>query len=620
MPFGALTGTQKIMVLLTLGGAPRFIAGVRASAAAVSTLGRATAASGLAMRTATSRTWAMNQALFTLRRYAFYGTLAIGAVAAGLVKLGVSYLAAKDSAMAALGPESGVFKSTAAFNQEFNKLFQLAKYSPFVIKDVVTAFRVMYPAMNALGIPLGTVNDTMTALTNIMSESGKVTPANFNRISYAIQHMLNQGRLTGRLVQQLSQNGVNMGKILSNMGVATDQLGNISRLNISPINVLNAIIAFSKTGPFKDAAFRISMKSFPGMLAVAKDSLSQFMGVMLGPTYEKFKARMTNILRPTSTLNKIGSSKNAHEAVIALSRAITGRQGLGQGVLLLVSIMSNLALIFIRAVIPAFIIALHTLALFLPILWPLNKALRFLAHHAWLVKYALVPLATWFVIVRGATLGLAAAQFILNLMTFGVLRGFTLWKAAVVIMYAWEGFLTIATWLLTAAFGALTAAEIATAIALAPLWVILGLVLAVLLAIAGAIYLVIKYWKQLKALAQGKLFGSSIWGKIGNAASGGFFKGILNTATGGIGGGLLGFAAEGGVTTASGRFMVGEQGPEIVNLPRGSSITPTTTSPIGISSIMPAGDDRPIIVQLHVSRRVLAEEVARANQDKLARR
>jgi hypothetical protein len=65
--------------------------------------------------------------------------------------------------------------------------------------------------------------------------------------------------------------------------------------------------------------------------------------------------------------------------------------------------------------------------------------------------------------------------------------------------------------------------------------------------------------------------------------------------------------------------IVGERGPEIVRLPGGANITPNPpVSALNWGGMN--GNDRPIIVQLVVDRKVLAQSVARANQDYASRR
>ena len=77
---------------------------------------------------------------------------------------------------------------------------------------------------------------------------------------------------------------------------------------------------------------------------------------------------------------------------------------------------------------------------------------------------------------------------------------------------------------------------------------------------------------------------------------------------------------------STGPAIVGEHGPESVILPQGSTVIPgysTGPEPVGshfMTQMSSAAGDRPIHVQLVVNRKVLAEAVAHANQDYLARK
>lgn len=622
MGWGTLSQNQIIVTLRLLGQGP-YAAGLRQAATNTMSLARATAATGLAMNTSSKRTWMMNQALYTMRRYAFYGTLAISALALGIIKLGYSYLATRDSARAALRP---IFKDQQALNKELDYLFKLSKYSPFVLKDMTDALRVMYPALHGAGMGVGEMNSLILSMTNILSQSGKTSPAALNRISYAIQHMLYQGRLTGILVRQLAASGVDVVALLSNLGYAHANLSSIARLNIPPRNVINALIDLGQSGIFKGAAQRIAMQSFPGMLQVLRDSVSKFMGLFLGGTYNSARSKLLELIKPGGIFDRLGNAKSGHQAVMMLSTAITGNTGLGRGFELLISTLKNLGLVFANIVIPAFIMGAHALIIFAPLLFALNFSLGLLAKHSWLVKYALVPLAAWFIITHTAMMSLWVASKLLTIATFGLVTALDFEAAALKLLYVWDFLVTTSTWILTAALGAQrTAAILAWSATLAPI----ALVLIGLAAVAGAIYLIIKYWTELKRVVGGGGLRDMLG--INGAGGGGKFTG------GGVVGNWL--SSNAGVPTwltgahkirafAGGGYpdgwsLIGEHGPELLNLPRGSSVTPlsrNSITPVGDLSTVTGGNDRPIIVELKVGREVLARQLVREREDREARR
>lgn len=633
MGWGTLGSQQRIAVLLQLLGGPEYTTMMRKAAASTVSLARATIGAGLASRTASQRTWLQNQALYTLRRYAFYATLAVSALAVGLFKLGYAYLATRDSARAALSP---IFSSTQALTDELNYLFKLSKYSPFVLKDMTDALRVMYPALHNAGMGVGDMNSLMLALTNILSASGKTTPAALGRISYAIQHMLNQGRLTGRLVQSLASAGVPVNLLLKQLGVARENISNIARLNISPNSVIAALIQVSKTNSyFKDAAARLALRSFPGMLQVMRDSLSQFMGVFLGGAYNNFKGRLLGLIGPGGIMDQLSKARNGKQGILALSDILTGSSGMGKGVILLVSVLKSLGAVFITSVIPAFVIAAHSLIVFWPILQLLNIGLGFLAKHAWLVKYALVPLAAWFIITHSAMIGMWAISRLLTIATFGLVTALDFETAALKLMYAWDLVVTAATWLFTAgtnaataATGLLTTALGAERVAAVSAWAAtlgpIALVAAGLAIVAGWLYLIITRWKEVKN-SFGGLPGAIAHPvrEFNNPPPKGN-QSFLNSMWFGSGAGnIIPFAAKGGTITHSGSVVVGDAGPELLNLPTGASITPlsrNSVTPIGGLGDIAGGNGQPIVIQLVLDRKIVAEAVAREKQDKEARR
>lgn len=82
--------------------------------------------------------------------------------------------------------------------------------------------------------------------------------------------------------------------------------------------------------------------------------------------------------------------------------------------------------------------------------------------------------------------------------------------------------------------------------------------------------------------------------------------GVIHTLShaGGKIGKFLGFAQSGGMVTGGGPFLVGERGPEIVSLPRGSRVTPN-------SELGGGGSDRPIVIYNILDGKVLSKSVIR---------
>jgi hypothetical protein len=416
--FGSLSENQRILIMLEILGGPKYAAAMKAASAETLAFRRAQVLADRQMALTTRRTFLQNQALFTMRRFAFYGTLAIGALTAEVGKLGFSYLDSMRTASVALRP---FFKDQRELNNELMTLFKISKFSPFVLSDLTVAFRQMYFGLHPLGIEGPKVINIIRSLTDLMSASGRTTPGAMSRLSLAIQHMAYAGRVTGYAVMQLSRLGVPVNAILSNMGI-TD-VRNVAAQNIPTDQFLNAILGYARRPEYKNAARRQALQTVSGMIQVMRDTISQVSGRALQSTYgtknSGLQGLMLRLFGAGGAFDKISAAKGFRNVMNAINRQVTGGTGLASGLMLLLSILKNLSLIILRAVIPAFVIALHSLILFYPILAPLNYLLGLAAKHTTILRFALLPLATAFIFTHSALLGLSAAQLAWRIITYG---------------------------------------------------------------------------------------------------------------------------------------------------------------------------------------------------------
>jgi hypothetical protein len=158
------------------------------------------------------------------------------------------------------------------------------------------------------------------------------------------------------------------------------------------------------------------------------------------------------------------------------------------------------------------------------------------------------------------------------------------------------------------------------------------LVLAIITGPMGLlVYEIVKHWKQIKDFVVGvvhsiehaieRLVGmiKSIPSKIGHGLLGlashipGF--GLAKS----IGGSILGAFAAGGTASTSGPYLVGEQGAEIVTLPRGAVVSPISLPQLAAATGQ-GGSPLQLTIPLIVDGRELARAVARVTSDQLARR
>lgn len=433
MPFSSLSAGQRITVLLELLGGPKYAAQMKLASAETATLGKRTNMMGRQMQLAGRRTTIANQALYTFRRLAFYGTLAILGTAAAVGKLGYSYLSAMQTARVALKP---VIKDQSVLNGYLAQLFQISKYSPFVITDLAISFRQLFAGLQGQGVSPSGIIRTIRSLTDLMSFAGKTGPGQLQRTTLALQHMAYAGHLTGYAVNQLSRDGIPIFRILNKeLGITGDQFHNISKMGIPASRVLAAINKYAETtkGP-QGAALRISLQTLPGLLQVVRDSLSQLSGSFLSGIYGDsgggkkstgIQGFIYNLVRRGGPLDKVSSFGANHSGSSTLkyfNKQITGNSGLAQGLLLLLSIGRNVGAVFAKVIVPAWIMGLHALIVFYPILKLVNFALGFLAKHATIAKFIFAALAAEFVITHFALLGLWSATKLYNVATLGAVK------------------------------------------------------------------------------------------------------------------------------------------------------------------------------------------------------
>jgi hypothetical protein len=629
MPFGALSSTQKITVFLSLVGGPRYVAGTTQAAAATTRLGGATAATGLAMRNTTRRTFAMNQALFTLHRMAFLGTTVVLGLGAAMIKLGFSYNSALDQARAALSP---LFKDTQSLNDELQRLFKISKYSPFVLADMTNAFRKMFPAFKSTGMGLNQINRLTQAMVDTLSFAGKTTPANLQQMSYAFQHMFFQGRLTGRLIQQLSSAGVNVHEILRRLGVQGQNLSNIARLNISPQRFTQAFLEVSNLPGVRGAAFRLSTRSFAGAMQVLRDSVSQFMGLMISGNYNRGKSALIDLIKPGGPLDRlinIEKTRGRTAAVFEFSRMITGSTAFGKVLVFIAKLIKDVGRFFVTIWVPAFAQALGALIVFYPALKTLDEILNFLSHHAKIARILFTLLSIAFIVTYGRAILAWTAMRLLNIALFGQI-------ALIRKLLFWLGVQNVEIIAAAALWWSLVEAEYASAGALAAVRLAIFSIPIIgwlLLIISLLVTMFIKWhWFHVQVVRGANAIGDALRNGIIKPLQ--HMERIIDRLTpkipviGGLGGfvaksvlhSLVPVFATGGVMPHTGPALVGERGPELVQLPAGARVTPIQRGSINLTEQMGNLKDVTIHTHLHVDRREIANAVARVNQDKLARR
>lgn len=649
MPFGALGANERVRILLELKGAAEYVAGMRATSEATLQNRTAVRKQEVAMAALNKKTFLQNQLMFTSRRLLFYTTLGFVALGAEVIKLGFSYNNALQTSRVAL---QDVIKPTKALDDELGKLYRIAALSPFLFKDTVVAFRNMYAAFKPLGFSIEFTNKTIQGLIDALAYGGRTTPAALNRVSIALQHMGFVGRPLARTIQQLSSDGLPVWAALHvEMGLTDEQLHNIANSGVTAKQVIQALNKYiAETPGFAGQAMKQANETLSGGWAQFIDILSQASGSATSGLFGGLTKMFQKINENLAPLVKANKPIGLYDLVNAIDNALTPKT---HAIISLYQIFVGILRTFsdtLIVVAGSFKIISYALGILtgqtganqwafrqlgrvlgvLLIVWAIMKA-----------RLTAVALKTELLILRDFALGaaqkaLAIAIWITNFALNAQFREFKL-----LILYAWltaasMRAVAIATKLLNIAMTNLTTiAILALIVGLVVLYqrsktfrnMINGLwrdliyfspIVAVALtqafgpigAAVTGLLLIIRYWKQIKNLSKTSN-NTPILGITPSSPDnkhhsflGKLFRGDY----------LYPHFAAGGVQSRAGWALVGERGPELVNLPGGSVIHPNKDLMGGINlNITVKPQD------IYISGKKIATVHAEAITDKQAR-
>ena len=207
MGFSTIAPGDRIRITLQVIGGPRYVTTMRAGSTATKEFGAAGKYSGEMFSAATKKTFAYQQAVFTLRRIAFYTTLGILGLAAAAIKMGFSFDAAMQNARVAF---SGFIPTAAGVNEELRKLYIRAARTPFQFPDLVIATRRLLPFIGNLN----TTNNVVNAITDALAAVGNVSTRSLSAATLQIAHMNSIGRLTGQVLLNLGRDNIPMQQAL----------------------------------------------------------------------------------------------------------------------------------------------------------------------------------------------------------------------------------------------------------------------------------------------------------------------------------------------------------------------------------------------------------------------
>ncbi|HEY1248429.1 MAG TPA: tape measure protein, partial [Nitrososphaera sp.] len=280
------------MVALELMGGPKFSAQVTEAAAAMTELGLATATTGRGMEAASKKTFLENQALFTLRRYAFYGTMAIAGMGIEALKMGWEFDSAMNTARVSMNGFLGNINKT---NAALNQLYIYAAITPFEFPDIVMASRRLLPFFNK---NVEATQKAVETLGNSLAAFGVVSGASLSRATLAIAHMMNIGRLTGQVLYQMGRDNIPMMLALEHhfhqSGEAIREMVSGGQISAKQaLSILEGYVATAKG--FKNAAAALGTQTLPGAWATFKDLIRMSFGKSEGGLFESVRKTLNGI-------------------------------------------------------------------------------------------------------------------------------------------------------------------------------------------------------------------------------------------------------------------------------------------------------------------------------------
>lgn len=279
---------DEILINTRLSGAREFVGAAEAEAAALGELGAASELTGRRFEHSTRRSLAFNQALFTARRLVYGGTLAVLGLGAASLKMGFDFDSSMQMARVAM---TGFLGSTGAANKELAYLYNLAAFTPLRFTDIANAARLMM----GFGFTVQETNRYLSDIIDMLTALGVDSPASIRRVTIALGHMQNVGYVTGQTLYQLARDNIPVYEILQQqLGLTADQLHNIGHMHIPANVVMQAIARGIEQDPrYHGAAQRLALTTFHGLFTTMQDFAAQFFGNVERPLF----AGAQNVLR-----------------------------------------------------------------------------------------------------------------------------------------------------------------------------------------------------------------------------------------------------------------------------------------------------------------------------------
>lgn len=611
-------GGDVVRILIDAHTAVRANAEIAALNRTVRDTGVAAKEAAVGTRELHHRSFLANQALFTMRRYLYQATLALTAIGAAAVVVGFKFDAMRERTVTAL---SYLLKSTAGARAEFRELLHIARDTSFSPTQVIQAGQQLI----AFGFNAETANRALRDMGDAISALN-LPQDTVDRIILALGQIRVKGRVTGEELRQLANANIPAYDYLARaFGRTRVQLGRIADANIPAAQGIKAILRGLENqygGAAKSIRHTTSFQfeQLKGDLQVILGAITNSAFKKLGSTLESFTAVTGKMFNAV-----VDNNAGFMDLVDIVDKATNGSIHLRLVIETLGDFFGTLFRsigIVIKAFGPAItLMLLFAFAVIKVITW-ISKLFEWVntlttsGIHP--LTFALQVLGVYLLIVASAAIVSAAATAkdtaakIIN--TFVTNRN----KAAQIGLAAATFIVRGAALAAATAMAILTGAEV-TAVG------IFALAVVAVLAIAAALgYLEYKYGVVSKAVQYlwDKLIAFNDWVSRHDP-----IKKFVGQLPFGNKSGIdivRGFFQHGGTAGTAGRYVVGEHGPEVVNLPAGARVTPVAQRPMDWSGVAAAGGGGMNITiypaDVNIDGRKIAEVVFKHRADRIARR
>lgn len=588
---------DTILARLRTQGVSQFISQVGAASKSVLGFGAANEEAAAATKLTWIETQALNNALYTARRYAFYAVTALATTAAAAVKMGITFDDARSQATNAFEATLG---SAAAARREVQLLTADTHATGMQLSDLAREAETM----QSFGFTLKDVNTDVLALANYAERAHKGV-SGFQSLVEVFDRIHQKGELTSLDLRALTSEGIPALQILA------------KQLNLTPDQL--ALLQKNKLIIPAQYALPALAQGIGGRAGALGTNLSQQLGITHSWLAQIFGTGESGlfgfITKGLQSLNKrLGAGAKGLESggVTGLLTGLDPSGKLLRGWQLLVGVFGAVAGAFHLAWTAAYPLRI--------LVGALADGSAFLATRTGLLSVALKALALWYVLSRTRMLLFVSAEKIAAATTWALGAAE---DAAIVALYAWQALVALATGdtiAFATAMDALNLALLANPIT----WIVIGVA-----ALGIGLYLLVTRVKAVRDAfvdafdaVRNAVYSAFDWlVKLWNKLSfhvggfsvlghhfGGFTIGVTPIALASIPG-----LAEGGNVLAGGTILVGEDGPELLNVPAGAQVAPLTGTTDPINGLLQRAQ---IILEgvLNMDGVKVGEVVARATQ------